>query len=248
MPIMLIGCAGNGSAPTDEHPDDPYESMNRQVFAFNEEVDRYVFNPIISTYQTCLPNPIRVGIHNVYFNMAEIAYATNFYLQGDFENGYNETMRVLVNSTFGCGGIFDMAANLGLPRKKNDFGKTLYLAGYTESAYYVAPFFGPMTIRDSYGMCVDKVVLSPLSYVNSPTWRNELFVLSLIDTKANLAEHLQKLTSLPYIEDKYSFVRDSYLQYRNYQLQSGQVNWDSFYDDLSDEPSDHEEEPIQENN
>jgi phospholipid-binding lipoprotein MlaA len=155
---LLAGCQYS------DNPVDPYEEYNRKVFAFNEQADQYVIGPVVSVYRAVLPSPFRMGINNFYANVSEISYAVNFGLQGQWEDCYHSGIRLVVNSLFGVGGIFDMAHDLGLPRKRNDFGKTLYSWGYTESPYSVSPFFGPSTVRDMGGFCVDKMLLNPLVY------------------------------------------------------------------------------------
>lgn len=209
---------------------DPYEQYNREVFAFNEQADEHIIAPIVSLYQTIVPLPFRVGISNFYANVAEVAYGLNFFLQKDYEHAYHSSIRFIVNSTFGVGGLFDMAHDLGLPKKKNDFGKTLYIWGVKESPYMISPFWGPTTTRDMIGMSVDRVLLNPLNYYGTGDLRVELLLLNGIETRASLSEYLNHMNQTTFVQDRYLFVRDSYLQYRKNFLNDGQHNWDDFYD------------------
>ena len=227
--LFLTGCQ------TSDNTVDPYEDYNRQVFAFNEQADLYVINPTIQAYRTVIPAPFRMGINNFYSNIAEISYAVNFGLQGQWQDCYHSGLRLTVNSLFGVGGLFDMAHDLGLPKKRNDFGKTLYTMGYIESPYSVSPFFGPSTMRDMIGFSVDRMLLNPLLYLNSPALKTDLFILNYIETRSNVNEYTTNFTETPFVEDKYTFMRDAYLQYRKYQLENGIMDWDSFYEDAPED-------------
>ncbi len=225
---------------------DPFEDYNRNIFAFNEKADEYVIGPATVLYRTVIPPPFRMGINNFYSNASEIAYGVNSALQGEWIDCYHSGIRLTVNSIFGFGGIFDMAHDLGLPRKRNDFGKTLYSWGYTHSPYSVSPFFGPSTVRDMFGFCLDKMVLNPLVYLEHPSVKTDFFIINFLETKNNVSEYLKGFSETPYIDDKYIFVRDAFLQYRQYQLDNGKVNWDRFYDNPSENDSSEAslEEPL----
>lgn len=242
LALVALALSGCQYVSNPDNPIDPYEDYNRQIFAFNEQADQYVITPAVNVYRTVIPAPFRMGINNFYGNISEIAYAVNFGLQGEWKSCYHSGLRLVVNSLFGVGGLFDMAYDLGLEKKRNDFGKTLYLWGYESSPYTVSPFFGPSTTRDMFGFCVDKMLLNPLTYVNSGTIRVDSFLLNYLETKSNISEYLKPMENTPYIEDKYTFVRDAFLQYRQYQLDSGKVNWDQFYNDDHMEEYDEAEE------
>jgi len=220
---FLLGCQRG------PNPLDPYEEYNRQVFSFNEKVDENFFTPISSAYKTIIPPPFRAGINNFYMNISEISYTANALLQGQWHDAYTSSMRLAVNSTFGVGGLFEMAQPLGLERKRHDFGETLYHYGYKESAYYVVPIFGPATTRDVYGVYVDKLLFNPISYLNSFTFQSALLMGDVINTKTQVQDYVKNFAEPDYVNDRYLFIRDLYLQYRTFQL-TKDVNWDSFYD------------------
>jgi phospholipid-binding lipoprotein MlaA len=222
--VFLIGCQKSSN------PADPYEEYNRQVFAFNEKADQYFVNPILDGYKNFVPTPLRLAVSNFYHNITGVSYIINGLLQAEWQDSYINTLRFAVNSTFGVGGIFDMAHNLGLERKRHDFGQTLYFYGYKDSPYYVTPFFGPTTVRDSYALYVDQLLFNPLTFVN-PFWIKASFLsLDILDTRASAADYLANFPEPPYAADRYVFVRDAFLQYRTFQLTKQKVDWDSFYD------------------
>jgi phospholipid-binding lipoprotein MlaA len=234
FPLLFIGCQ------TGPNPIDPYEDYNRQVFEFNEKVDKYVWTPVTTAYKTIVPEPFRLGVTNFYYNAAQISYFVNAGFQGEWKDAYEQFIRFAVNTTFGVGGVFDMASSLGIERKRYDFGQTMYHMGYTDSAYYVMPIFGPGTVRDTTGLYFDRLLLNPLTFVQSAELRNALFIGDIIDTKSVVADYLDNFSQPAYVADKYIYMRDLYLQYRNFQLNKKKVDWDSFYGEEDDE-KDHEE-------
>ena len=228
--LILTGCQYS------DNPIDPYEDYNRQVFDFNEQAYLYVLSPTISVYHAVIPSPFRMGINNFYGNMSEFSYALNFGLQGKWQDCYHSGLRLTVNSLFGVGGLFDMAKDLGIPKKRNDFGKTLYTWGYTESAYFICPFTAPSTIRDRIGMVADKVVFNPIAHLELPDLlKTEFFYLDYMESACNNSEHIRNLMDAHFVEDKYAFIRDAYFQHRNYQLENGDMDWNSFYEDVAED-------------
>lgn len=226
--LTLSGCSRG------DNPIDPYEDYNRQVFEFNEGVDR-VLVPTLNVYQNYCPPALRLGVSNFYGNLGEVAHIINYSLQGRWELTAATSMRLFVNSTFGCGGLFDMAYDLGLPRRRTDFGETMYRYGYKESAFIMSPFFGPGTMRDSWGLLIDYTVFNPALYVKNISLRNEMLALNYLQKKANIAQYIKSFPEPAYVDDRYVFIRDAFLQLRNYQLNPDQNRWDDFYgDDLGE--------------
>lgn len=233
----LLGLMTLSGCQQGENHIDPYEDYNRGVFAFNEGVDN-LLNPPMTVYQSVVPPPIRLGVANFYANLGEVSNIINFSLQGRWPNTRDSTMRFLVNSSFGCGGIFDMAHNLGLVRKRTDFGETMYRYGYTESAFVVSPFFGPGTVRDAWGLTIDYTIFNPAFYLQNAAARNDMLLVNYFQKKSNVAEYLKNFPEPAYIEDRYVFMRNAYLQYRSFQLNPEPTRWDDFYgedfDDFDD--------------
>lgn len=147
--------------------DDPFERVNRGIFAFNGEVDRFVLTPITDVYQTLVPTAGRSGVHNVFLNLDAPVRMTNAMLQGRVRASGIALARFIVNSTFGIGGLFDVGSRVGLTRQRADFGQTLASWGAPQGPYLVVPFLGPTTIRNGVGMGVD-FLMQPVSYVVGP--------------------------------------------------------------------------------
>jgi phospholipid-binding lipoprotein MlaA len=202
--VLLAGCA------TVDKPD-PMETWNRKVFAFNEKVDDIAIKPVATAYKAVVPHPVRQAVTNFFNNMFDAWSAVNLFLQGRFEDGLNSTLRFGANSVFGFFGIADPATEMGLERKTEDFGQTLGKWGVPTGAYIVWPVLGPSTVRDSVALPVETQV-SPETFLTGIAERNVLTALRLVNTRANLLQATSVLDDIAL--DKYTFVRDAYLQRR----------------------------------
>lgn len=134
---------------------DPWERANRSVYRFNARFDEAVFLPVAKAWRTALPPPVRSGIGNFFANLAEIGNLANYALQGRVRYGSRSLARLLLNSTLGIGGVFDVAAAAGLPRAPTSFGTTLARWGVAPGPYLVVPLLGPSTLRDGFGFLAD---------------------------------------------------------------------------------------------
>lgn len=190
---------------------DPWENWNRKVFAFNEGLDAYVLKPVATAYANVVPQPVRRGVDNFFANAADAWSAVNNVLQGKGQAAFEDVVRVTTNSFFGIGGIFDVASEIGIPRHKEDFGQTLGRWGFGAGAYVVWPLFGPSTVRDSIALPFDRAA-SPALLIDDGRTQFSLTVLQVINTRANLLGASQVLDDIAL--DKYSFLRDAYLQRR----------------------------------
>ncbi|WP_454723417.1 MULTISPECIES: MlaA family lipoprotein [Cupriavidus] len=212
--LSMAGCATGPTA----NPQDPIEPFNRQVFRVNDGVDKVVLKPVAQFYTDYVPSPIRTAIDNAFSNVSDVYSAINNLLQGKPTRAAEDTMRVAINSVLGIGGLIDIATPAGLPKYKEDFGQTLGVWGVPAGPYLVLPLFGPSTVRDTAGMLVDRQ-LDPLAYMD-PVWaRNTLTGVRIVSARASLlsASNLIEEAAL----DKYSFLRDAYLQRRQYQIYDG---------------------------
>jgi phospholipid-binding lipoprotein MlaA len=195
---------------------DPWEKFNRKVHAFNNVVDRAVARPLARAYVAAVPRPVRLGVGNFFDNLRQPLTMVNQLLQGRPRDATQTFGRFLLNSTVGIGGIFDPASDLKMKRRSEDFGQTLGTWGWKRSRYVELPFFGPRTVRDVLGLAGD-MPLSPTRYVEDDKTRIFLQGLNLVDTRAQLLS----LDSLREgAVDDYALVRDSWLQRRNYQIES----------------------------
>jgi len=190
---------------------DPWENWNRKVFAFNEGLDKYVLKPVATGYANVVPQPVRRGVDNFFANAADAWSAVNNVLQGKGQAAFEDVVRVTTNSFFGIGGIFDVASEIGIERHKEDFGQTLGRWGFGAGAYIVWPLFGPSTVRDSIALPLDRAA-SPALLINDGRAQFGLTALQVINTRANLLGASQVLDDIAL--DKYTFLRDAYLQRR----------------------------------
>ncbi len=214
--LLASGCASVGQS----NPDDPLEGYNRAVFSFNEEVDRLVLKPTASLYDTITPHPLHLAISNVFSNLGDIWIGVNSALQGKVEETLSDGMRLLVNTLLGFGGILDIASEMGLTKHDEDFGQTLGRWGVGEGPYFVVPFFGPRTLRDAVALPVDLTGDNVWAIQHIPT-RNATVAVRLIDERARFLGTERTLDEGTL--DKYSYVRDFYLQQRRYKVFDGNV-------------------------
>lgn len=193
---------------------DPWEKYNRKMHRFNMAVDRAVARPLARAYSKVVPRPIRLGVSNFFNNLGQPVSIINALLQGKPKQAAQSLGRFALNSTLGIGGIFDPATAAKLPNRSEDFGQTLGVWGWKRSRYVELPFFGPRTVRDTFGMIGD-APLSPLRQIERDRIRIPLQGLQLVDVRAQLLP----LDSLrDGAEDEYALVRDSWTQRRDYQI------------------------------
>lgn len=204
----FVGCA---TVPGEPDPRDPFESMNRSIYQFNDTVDRAVVRPVAQIYRGAVPHPIRSCVTNFFGNLGDIWSSANSFLQGKVPEGINTVGRVLMNTTLGGLGCFDRASEVGVAKVPNDFGTTLGVWGVGPGPYLVLPLLGPSTVRDGGGRLVD-VYGGATHHIDNIRVRNSLWGLAAINTRSNLIDTGDLVDDLAL--DPYSFVRDAYLQRR----------------------------------
>lgn len=227
MSLAMTGCATTGGTNdvSEANPDDPWEGFNRRVFAFNDVLDRYALKPAAQGYRYITPDPLEKGISNFFDNLGEIRTAFNSLLQGKPKNAGLASTRFLMNTTFGLGGLLDPATHAGFIADKEDFGQTLAVWGVGEGPYLVLPFYGPGTVRSTAGLPVDWATY-PLTYVEDDTVRYSLRGLEILDARASLLDQEDLIRG-----DRYSFIRDAWLQRRRFEVNDGDVGEDTFIND-----------------
>ncbi len=205
--MTLSGCASFRAAA----PGDPLEPINRGIYSFNSTFDHYLFKPIAKGYDFVVPGPVKAGVTNVFQNVSDVQSLVSDALQLKGAKLGDDLGRVMLNTTFGIGGIFDLATPMGIERGNEDIGQTLGYWGIGAGPYLVIPFMGPSSLRDVVGRYGESKI-NPLSYVSSVPVRNSLTGLSVVDARVGLfpAEDLLNQASL----DKYTFLRSAYLQRR----------------------------------
>ncbi len=206
--LTLAGCASGPHA----NPRDPFEPYNRTVTDFNDGVDRAVLKPAADAYRVVVPSPVRTGVSNFFANLGDMWSFVNNVLQFRGSEAMDSLVRFNVNTVFGLGGVLDIASEMGIPRRKTDFGLTLGRWGVPTGPYLVLPLLGPSTVRDTAALPID-VQGNPLRDVDPVSARNQLYVLRVVDKRASLlaAGNVLETAAL----DKYSFTRDVFLRVRS---------------------------------
>lgn len=209
---LLGGCA------TTHDPRDPLEPINRGVYKFNDAIDTMFLKPVAQVYEGVTPTVARTGVSNVFANINDVVVALNNLLQGKFTEAASDVGRVLINTTAGLFGIFDVATPVGLEKHDEDFGQTLGYWGIGDGPYLVLPIVGPRNLRDTAGLIVDWEV-DPVVQIDPSRSRNQVWGLRIVSRRAELlgASSLLSVAAL----DEYEFVRDAYIQRRHNLVHDG---------------------------
>ncbi|MDA8815972.1 VacJ family lipoprotein [Gammaproteobacteria bacterium] len=210
-----------------EDINDPFEDINRITFKFNESIDNNFLKPVALTYSKA-PKPIKKGISNFFDNLEEIETSVNQILQGKPKLAINDFSRFIINSTIGLGGFLDVATKIGLTRHEEEFDQTLALWGVPSGPYIMLPGLGPSTLRDTLARPFSSF-LSVTFHMTESDVNLALKGMDALETR----ERLLEIESLIY-GDRYNFVRDSYVQYMNYEINDGVDVEDEFIDDMDD--------------
>lgn len=207
-----------GTAMAGDNPRDPYEGFNRTMYTVNEAVDKAVIKPVGQGYDKAVPLPLKASVGNFFGNAGDLWIGANGALQGKFADAGIDIGRLLINSTIGIFGLFDVASELGLEKHEEDFGQTLAVWGVGDGGFVFWPIIGPRTVRDTAGWGVDYFA-DPIGYTRSIPVRNSMAALRFVDIRASLlpADKVVEEAAL----DKYAYVRDAYLQRRRNQIFDG---------------------------
>ena len=206
---------------------DPYENLNRKTYQFNENLDEKIAKPIAEIYSK-FPVPIKNGVTNFFNNLEEVDTFINQMLQGKPKESLNDLTRFIINSTIGLGGFIDVASKMGLERHEEDFGQTLGVWGVGQGPYVMLPVLGPSTFRDTFSRPVSSF-LSVTFHMTDADVNIALKSIDAIETRERLLEVESLLSG-----DKYSFVKDAYIQSINYEVKDGIDVEDDFIDDMDD--------------
>ncbi|HEY7641795.1 MAG TPA: VacJ family lipoprotein [Steroidobacteraceae bacterium] len=240
--LLAAGCAATPGRTT---ADDRFEKLNRGVYKFNDAVDRAALKPVAKGYRKITPHWMRVGIGNFLANLEYPATVINQFLQGKPRLGLRDAGRFLINTTLGIGGLLDPATSAGLDANDEDLGQTLAVWGVGSGPYLNLPFFGPSTLRDAPSRMVD-YFFDPVTYVDAP-WE-ALWGERVLDAVHTRSELLPLDATLQKTYDPYAFIRDSWLQRREYAIFDGNPppeQLENFDEEPApeDTPPDQPEEP-----
>ena len=200
--------------------EDPWQGYNRFMFRINDNVDTYTLKPLAKGYQAVTPQFLEDGVHNVFRNIGDVGNLANNLLQGKLHDAGVDGSRLIFNTTFGLLGFFDVGTAMGLPRSNEDFGQTMGVWGLDSGPYVVLPLLGPSTVRDAFGKVPDSMLTAP-AYIDHVPTANVVRGTQAVDLRASLlsAERLVR-------GDKYIFVRNAYLQNREFKVRDGDVEDD----------------------
>jgi phospholipid-binding lipoprotein MlaA len=216
-PVLIQPVAGK------KNPD-PWEGFNRAIYRFNDVADRYLLKPVAKGYKAVTPEVVRTGVTNFFTNLRSPIVILNDVLQGKIKQAGGDTVRFVVNSTVGVAGLVDVAVRINLPLHDEDFGQTLGVWGVPSGPYLVLPFFGPSSVRDGVGFGVDAAA-NPRRYLINNEADLILLGVDVVNSRASLLD-LESIIQ----GDRYLFIRDLYLQRREFAVKDGQVD-DPFLDD-----------------
>lgn len=213
--LALTSCASSSSG----NSTDPFESYNRTMYAFNDFLDRNLLKPVANAYTTVVPDPVETGIANFYGNLRYPLVTVNQFLQGKPEQGFRDGSRFVINSTVGIAGFFDPATAMGLQSNEEDFGQTFARWGIGSGPYIVLPVLGPATFRDGTGRLVHAFSTYIPAYIEDIPVRNSVIALDFVNDRAQQLGAEAMITG----PDPYIFVREAYLQRREYLISDREV-------------------------
>ncbi|MFL2718349.1 MAG: VacJ family lipoprotein [Gammaproteobacteria bacterium] len=208
--------------------EDPFEDYNRKIWAFNEFLDDNFAKPTAEIYTSIAPDFFEIAMSNFFRNLNELDNTANQLLQGKPLLAANDFSRFLINSTIGFGGLIDVGSSFGLERHDEDFGQTLGVWGVSSGPFLMIPIYGPSTPRGLAGRSVSSV-LSGTFAIEETDARLGITALDALETRAR---YLEVETLI--IGDRYSFIRDSYMQYQEFESSNGEDQPDDFVDDMDD--------------
>lgn len=212
--IIAVGLATAAPAFADNH--DPYEPYNRFMYRINDGIDRTVMTPVARGYQKVTPKPVQSGITNVFDNLRDVVSIGSNLLRLDIEKASTDLVRVGINTTFGLGGLINIADAAQMPNNKNSLGDTFATWGWKNSNYFVYPLTGPSTVRDAVGDTITRVYSVEGALVDSEGWSWGLTALKGIDKRAQLLVYTDGLDMAAV--DRYAYTRDVFMNMRATQV------------------------------
>ena len=218
LSLLAAGCATVPNAKKD--PRDPFESVNRVTYKFNDAVDRAVLKPVAKGYRKVTPHFVQTGVSNFFDNLGQPTVIVSDVLQAKFKPAMSDSARFVMNTVIGIGGFLDPATPAGLDKNDEDLGQAFGKWGIGPGPYLVIPLLGFSDVRDGIGS-IGEIYLSPTHYVERDAWRYGIGAMGVINMRAGL---LDTESALQNTYDKYAFIRNAYLQRREYKVTDGAVS------------------------
>ena len=238
--VLCVACVSSPSNPDGSKPErspaDPWEPLNRSIHAINGGLDKVTLKPLAKGYQIVVPRIMRLGVTNFSKNLRSPLHIINHFLQGKIGSGFKQTGRFVINTTFGIGGLIDVATDAGIDVEIEDFGQTLAVWGVPSGPFVIVPFLGSSTLRDATMLPLD-FLADPLLHYNNSSVRDKVYLVRAIDLRARLLSAEELLMKGAY--DPYIRIREAYLQRRKYLIADGEMPEDE--DPYGDLPEPDEE-------
>ncbi len=229
--FYITGCATTAQVKENR---DPLEKINRPIHNLNHTLDTAILKPVAETYVKVIPQPVQSGVSNFFSNLGEPNVIVNDLLQGKLNIGVSDSLRFIVNSTLGIGGIIDVGTSMGLEKHHEDFGQTLAVWGFGEGPYLVIPLTGPTTLRDLPSRFVSSIT-NPLIFINENDVRIALGLTGSLNTRARHIDTIKTIDESAI--DRYIYVREAYRDNRLFEIHDGNppiefmLEDDLFFDD-----------------
>ena len=228
--LVLSGCATySGNSMSDSN--DPWQTVNRPVFAVNDAFDQALFKPLAKGYNAITPQPVKTGVTNFFSNLNEIDNALNNLFQGKPNQFGTSIGRLAINSTIGLAGLIDVASYMGLSHAPEDLGQTFGALGAGAGPYVVLPLLGSSSVRDMPGRILS-MYLNPLAWLDDVSFRNIMVGVNAVDSRSNLLAKEDIASEIS--DDKYTLYKDAYLEQREFDIADGDLDDSSLTSDIAD--------------
>lgn len=214
--LLMLSQAGWAAAEQTYTYKDPYEGYNRVMFNINDHLDRYIMTPVARGYRKVTPSSVRTGVNNFFNNLRDVVSFGSNLLRLDIEKASTDFVRVGINTTFGLGGLLDIADAGRIPNNKNTLGDTFASWGWKNSNYFVYPLLGPSTVRDSIGSTITDVFPIENAIFKEDAVRWSLTGLNGVASREALLDVTDSLNDAAL--DRYTYMRDVYMKLRNNQV------------------------------
>ena len=243
--LLLILALSQPALAAERNPADPYEPYNRVMFKVNDTADRYILTPVARGYRAVTPSPVRTGVSNFYNNLRDVVSVGSNLLRLDIEKAGTDLVRVGINSTFGLGGLINIADAGDMPNNKSKLGDTFASWGWKNSNYFIFPLSGPSTVRDSLGETMVGFYPIENAIFSQTAVKNTSMAIEIVDRREQLLNLTDSLDEAAF--DKYAYTRDIFMKVRNKQLGIATPDDDIDIDDLvgSDDEITYESQAVE---